>query len=83
MRLQTQYLIFTIQLIKTFKVGFNMDLVNKILETQMELYGEHRYSPMVLKNMSEQELKNLLFDLEKELGKPRINYELKTKNKWY
>nr|WNM56239.1 hypothetical protein CoNPh38_CDS0363 [Staphylococcus phage S-CoN_Ph38] len=44
-----------------------MDLVNKILETQMKLYGEHRYSPMVLKNMSEQELKNLLFDLKKNL----------------
>ena len=83
MRLQTQYLIFTIQLIKTFKVGLIMDLINRILETQMKLYGEYRYSPMVLKNMSEQELKNLLFDLEKELGKPRINYELKTKNKWY
>ncbi|WNM51071.1 hypothetical protein Alsa3_CDS0202 [Staphylococcus phage Alsa_3] len=44
-----------------------MYLVNKILETQMKLYGEHRYSPMVLKNMPEQELKNLLFDLEKNL----------------
>lgn len=60
-----------------------MDLVNKILETQMELYGEYRYSPMVLKNMSEQELKNLLFDLEKELGRPRKNYELKTRDEWY
>ncbi|WNM51326.1 hypothetical protein Alsa4_CDS0196 [Staphylococcus phage Alsa_4] len=44
-----------------------MYLVNKILETQMKLYGEHRYSPMVLKNMPEQELKNLLFDLKKNL----------------
>lgn len=66
-----------------------MDLINRISETQMELYGEYRYSPMVLRNMSDQELKNLLFDLEKELGKSRINYDLKTKdelktiNEWY